>query len=84
MQWVLQRLVGMCGATRWLSLDSYGDDTIDGDDSWFIPDRIDYNVHNSSGRVREWVGAEERTKVEIEVSLRRAIVLQINRISMST
>jgi hypothetical protein len=68
MQWVLQRLVGMCGAAGWPSLDSYDDDTIDGDDGWFIPDRIDYNVHNSSGRVREWVGAEEAAGITPESS----------------
>jgi hypothetical protein len=38
MQWVLQRLVGMCGAAGWPSLDLYDDDTVDNDDSWFIPD----------------------------------------------
>jgi hypothetical protein len=32
MQWALQRLVGMCGAAGWPSLDSIDDDTIDGDD----------------------------------------------------
>jgi hypothetical protein len=53
MQWVLQRLVGMCGAAGWPSLDMYDDDTVDDDDSWLIPDHTDYNVHSSSGRVRE-------------------------------
>jgi HNH endonuclease len=53
MQWVLQRLVGMCGAAGWPSLDSIEDDSIDGVDGWFTPDRFDYIVHNSSDRVRE-------------------------------
>jgi len=67
MQWVLQRLVGMCGAAGWPSLDSYDDDTIDGEDGWFVPDRIDYNMHNSSGRIREWV-AEEAAGITPESS----------------
>jgi hypothetical protein len=33
MQWFLQRLVGMCGAAGWPSLDLDDDDTIDNDDS---------------------------------------------------
>jgi hypothetical protein len=35
MKWFLQRLVGMCGAAGWPSLD---DDDDDFDDSWLIPD----------------------------------------------
>jgi len=48
MQWVLQRLVGMCGGAEWPSLDLDGDDYFDNDDSWLIPDHTDHNVHNSS------------------------------------
>jgi len=68
MQWVLQRLVGMCGAAGWPSLDLYDDDTVDNDDSWLIPDHTDRNVHNSSKRVREWVGAEEAAGITPETS----------------
>jgi hypothetical protein len=53
MQWVLQRLVGMCGAAEWPSLDLDDDDIDDNDDSWLIPDYTDCNVHNSPERVRE-------------------------------
>ena len=67
MQWFLQRLVGMCGAAGWPSLDEYDDDTIDGEDGWFVPDRIDYDVLNSSGRIREWV-AEEAAGITPESS----------------
>jgi hypothetical protein len=52
MQWVLQRLVGMCGAAGWPSLDLDDDDIVDNDDSWLIPDYTDRNVHNSLKRVR--------------------------------
>ena len=38
MQWVLQRLVGMCGAVGWPSFDLDDDDTNDG---WLIPDYTD-------------------------------------------
>ena len=65
MQWVLQRLVGMCGAAGWPSLDSSDDDTIDGEGGWFVPNRIDYN---SSERVRKWVGAEEAAGITPESS----------------
>jgi hypothetical protein len=58
MQWALQRLVGMAGAVGWPSFDSIDDDSIDGEGGWFVPDRIDYNVLNSSGRIREWVVEE--------------------------
>jgi hypothetical protein len=61
MQWVLQRLVGMCGAAGWPSLDWDDDDTVDNDDSWLIPDHSDYNVH-------EWVGAEEAAGITPETS----------------
>jgi hypothetical protein len=54
MQWVLHRLVGMCGAAEWPSWDMIEDDTIDSDDGY----PTDYNMHNSSERVREWVDAE--------------------------
>jgi hypothetical protein len=37
MQWVLQRLVGMCGAAGWPKLDLDDDDI---DDGWLIPDHI--------------------------------------------
>jgi hypothetical protein len=40
MQWALQRLVGMCGAAEWPSLDEYDDDSIDGDNGWFIPQTL--------------------------------------------
>jgi hypothetical protein len=68
MQWVLQRLVGMSGAAGWPSLDLYDDHTIDDDNSWLIPDHTDHNVHNSSKRVREWVGAEEAAGITPENS----------------
>jgi hypothetical protein len=57
MQWILQRLVGMCGAAGWPSLD-WDDDIFDNDDSWLIPAYTDRNMHNSLKRVHEWVGAE--------------------------
>src|SRR3954462_6046961 len=68
MQWVLQRLVGMCGAAEWPSLDEIDDDTVDDDDGCLVPDHIDYGVHNSLGRVREWVGAEEAAGMTPEIS----------------
>src|SRR3954451_18217848 len=49
MQWVLQRLVGMCGAAGWPILDLDDDDTADNDDGW----RIYSNVHNFLKRARE-------------------------------
>jgi hypothetical protein len=55
MQWVLLRLVGMCGAAEWPSLDEFGDDTVDDDDGCLVPDHTDYSVHESLKRVREWV-----------------------------
>jgi hypothetical protein len=67
MQWVLQRLTGMCGAAGWPSLD-WDDDDDHNDDSWLIPDYTDYKVHNSLKRVREWVGAEEGTGITPETS----------------
>src|SRR5947209_1871762 len=66
MQWVLQRLVGMCGAAGWPSLDLDDDDIDDNDDSWLIPDYTDRNVHNSLKRVREWVDAEEAAGITLE------------------
>jgi HNH endonuclease len=64
MQWFLQRLVGMCGAAGWPSLDDDGDDDlVDDDDGWLIPD---YSNGNSLKRVREWVGAEEATGITPE------------------
>ena len=68
MQWVLQRLVGMTGAAGWPSLDLYGDDIVDNDDSWLIPDHTDHNVHNSLKRVREWFGTEEVASMTPETS----------------
>jgi hypothetical protein len=68
MQWVLQRLVGMCGAAGWLSLDLDDDDIDDNDNSWLIPDYTDRNVYNSLKRVREWVGAEEAAGITPETS----------------
>ena len=52
MQWVLQRLVGMCGAAEWPSLDLDDNDIADNDDGG----QIYSNVLNSLKRVREWVG----------------------------
>jgi hypothetical protein len=64
MQWVLQRLVGMCGAAEWPSLDLDDDDIADNDDGG----QIYSNVLNSLKRVREWVGAEEAAGVTPETS----------------
>jgi hypothetical protein len=64
MQWVLQRLVGMCGAAEWPILDLDDDDTADNDDGW----QIHSNVHNPLKRVREWVGAEEAAGITPESS----------------
>jgi hypothetical protein len=65
MQWFLQRLMGMCGAAGWPSLDDDDgdDDPVDNDDGWLIPD---YSNGNSLKRVREWVGAEEATGITPE------------------
>jgi hypothetical protein len=59
MQWILQRLVGMCGAAGWPSLD-------EDDDNWLNPDYTYSNVHNSLKRVREWVGTEDATGITPE------------------
>ena len=67
MQWVLQRLTGMCGTAGWPSVDC-GDDDSDNDDSWLIPDSTDYEVHNSLKRAYEWVGAEEAEGTTMEIS----------------
>jgi hypothetical protein len=67
MQWILQRLVGMCGAAGWPSLD-WDDDIFDNNDSWLIPDYTDCSVHNALKRVREWVGAEEAAGLTPEIS----------------
>src|SRR4051794_37310728 len=64
MQWVLQRLVGMCGAAEWPSLDLDDDDIADNDDGG----QIYSNVLNSLKRVREWVGAEEAASITPETS----------------
>jgi hypothetical protein len=64
MQWVLQRLVGMCGAAEWPSLDLDDDDIADNNDGR----QIYSNVLNSLKRVREWVGAEEAAGVTPETS----------------
>jgi hypothetical protein len=61
MQWVLQRLVGMCGAAEWPSLDEIDDDTVDDDDGCPVPDY-------SLWRVREWVGAEKAAGMTPEIS----------------
>jgi hypothetical protein len=45
MQWILQRLVGMCGAAEWPSLDLDDDDIADND--------AYSNVYNSLKRVHE-------------------------------
>jgi hypothetical protein len=66
MQWVLQRLVGMCGAAEWPSLDEFDDDTVDDDDGCPVPDYTDYSVHGSLKRVREW--AEEAVSMTPEIS----------------
>jgi hypothetical protein len=68
MQWILQRLVGMCGAAGWPSLDWDDDDTDDNDDSWLIPDYTDCNVHSSLKRVRKRVGADEASGITPETS----------------
>jgi hypothetical protein len=67
MQWILQRLVGMCGAAEWPSLD-WDDDIFDNDDSWLIPAYTDRNMHNSLKRVREWDGAEEAAGITPETA----------------
>jgi hypothetical protein len=59
MQWVLQRLVGMCGAAEWPSLDEIDDDTVDDDDGCPVRDYTDYSMRDTLKRVREWVGTEE-------------------------
>jgi len=64
MQWVLQRLVGMCGAAEWPTLDLDDDDIADNDDGG----QIYSNVLNSMKRVREWVGAEEAAGITPETS----------------
>src|SRR3954451_7922411 len=61
MQWVLQRLVGMCGAAEWPSLDEIDDDTVDDDDGCLVPDY-------SLWRVREWVSAEKAAGMTPEIS----------------
>ena len=68
MQWVLQRLVGMCGAAEWPSLDDIDDDTVDDEDDRLLADYTDYGVHNSPKRVREWVGVEEAAGITPEIS----------------
>jgi hypothetical protein len=68
MQWVLQRLVGMCGAAEWPSLDEIDDDTVDDDDGCRVPDYSDYGMHDILKRVREWVGAEEAAGMTTETS----------------
>jgi hypothetical protein len=64
MQWVLQRLVGMCGAAEWPSLDLDDDDITGNDDGG----QIYSDVLNSLKRVREWVGAEEAADITPETS----------------
>ena len=56
MQWVLQRLVGMCGAAEWPSLDEIDDDA-DADDGCLVPDSTGYGVRDSLEGIRGWVGA---------------------------
>jgi len=68
MQWVLQRLVGMCGAAEWPSLDDIDDDSAESEDDWLTADYIDYSVHNSPKRVRKWVGAEEAAGITPDTS----------------
>jgi hypothetical protein len=61
MQWFLQRLVGMCGAAGWPSLDDDDDDTAD--------------MHNSLKRVHEWVGAEEAAGITPELQRLHQVLL---------
>jgi hypothetical protein len=63
MQWVLQRLVGMCGAAEWPSLDLDDDDIADNDDGGEIDSSI---VHNPLKRVREWVSDAKATSITPE------------------
>src|SRR5947209_600389 len=59
MQWALQRLVGMCGAAEWQSLDETDDDTVDDDDGCHVRAYTDYNMSDTLKKVRAWVGTEE-------------------------
>src|SRR3954462_12571647 len=68
MQWVLQRLVGMCGAAEWPSLDESDDDTVDDDDSCPVRDYTDCSMRDTLKRVREWVGTEEAASMTPETS----------------
>ena len=69
MQWVLQRLVGMCGAAEWPSLDEIDDDTVDDDDGCLVPDY-------SLWRVREWVDAKEAASMTLETATLHSSVIE--------
>ena len=69
MQWVLQRLVGMCGAAEWPSLDEIDDETVDDDDGCLVPDDPDYDMDDTLNRVREWASAEETAGMTPETSM---------------
>jgi HNH endonuclease len=57
MQWILQRLVGMCGAAEWPSLDDIDNDSVDNDDN---PAILDYfSAQKSFKRVSEWVDVKK-------------------------
>ena len=49
-------------------MDLDDDDSIDNDDGWLILDYTYSNVHNSSKRVREWIGAEKAAGITPEPS----------------
>ncbi|KIW99820.1 uncharacterized protein Z518_10748 [Rhinocladiella mackenziei CBS 650.93] len=67
MQWALQRLMGMCSAAGWPSLED--DDGVDSDDDWHVPDDTYSNAHNSLKRVHQWVGTEKGAGVTPEISM---------------
>jgi hypothetical protein len=48
MQWVLQRLVGICGAAEWPSLDLDDDDIANNDDGWQIHSNVHASVKKSA------------------------------------
>ena len=60
MQWILQRLVGMCGAAGWPILE-YEYDAFSDDNGSLIAYYTNGNVHNSLERVCEWVNGGEAT-----------------------
>jgi len=54
MRWILQRLVGMCGATEWPSLDDIDDDSVDNDDNPVIPDNFSAHKWGGGGHLDAW------------------------------